>query len=162
MVLLLKGIAPPSQLPATIAKRGRKCYITPAFSGSRTPSAGKKSEVATSALPSRGSPTKGTRSKWARKRAEMLHHPCILGGPQTNGNKIRNGRLNPAFWGTHKWAEMLPQPCFLRDTHQRGQKQSTKKKKFSNGDLDTTCGPVVCPYWGLNLGHPVPDALLYH
>ena len=96
---------------------------------SPTPIAGTKSEVATSPLPSRGSLTKGTRSKWAQKRAEMLHHPCILGGPQTNGDKIRIGCLNPAFWGTHKWAEMLPQPCFLSYTHQRGQKQSTKKTK---------------------------------
>ena len=37
---------------------------------------------ATSPLHSRGSPTKGTKSKWAHKWAEMLHHPCILGGPQ--------------------------------------------------------------------------------
>ena len=65
----------------------------------------------------------------AQKWAEMLHHPSILGGPQTNGDKIRIGCLNPAFWGTHKWAEMLRQPCFLRDTQQRGQKQSTKKTK---------------------------------
>ena len=129
--------------------------------GSPTPSAGTKLEVATSPLPSRGSPTKGTRSKWAQKRAEMLHHPCILGGPQTNGDKIRIGRLNPAFWGTHKWAEMLPQPCFLRDTHQRRRKQSTKNF-FSNGVLDPTCGPVVCPCWGLNLGLPAVEALLYH
>ena len=93
------------------AKRGEKIrsgYLTPAFSGvpnkgdkikvgleeggnatsalhsrgSPTPSAGRKSEVATSPVPSRGSPTKGTKSKWAHKRAEMLHHPCILGGPQ--------------------------------------------------------------------------------
>ena len=62
----------------------------------------------------------------------MLHHPCILGDPQTNGDKIRIGCLNPSFWGTHKWAEMLRQPCFLRDTQQRGQKQSTKKIKTKN------------------------------
>ena len=133
-------------------KRGRKCYITPAFSGvpnakrgdkirsgcltpafSGVPNKGDKIKVgpkeggnATSPLHSRGSPTKGTKSKWAQKRAEMLHRPCILGGPQTNGDNIRIGCLNPAFWGTHKWAEMLRQPCFLRDTQQRGQKQSTK------------------------------------
>ena len=198
MVLLFKGIAPPSQFPATIGsgapprpnhacfqgrargqnqkwlphpcrlggpqrsgqdqsgpKRGRKCYITPAFSGvpnakrgdkirsgyltpavsgvpnkgdkikvgpkeggnatsplhspgSPTPSAGTKSEVATSPLPSRGSPTKGTRSKWAQKRAEMLHHPCILGGPQQRGQNQsgpKRGRrcyITPAFSGVPK------------------------------------------------------------
>ena len=31
----------------------------------------------------------------AQKWAEMLHHPSILGGPQTNGDKIRIGCLNP-------------------------------------------------------------------
>ena len=125
--------------------------------GSPTPSAGRKSEVATSPLPSRGSPTKGTKSKRAQKRAEMLHHPRILGGPQTNGDKIRIGCLNPAFWGTHKWAEMLRQPCFLRDTQQRGQKQSTKKtkkqkQKISHGVLDPAYSPADCPHWGLNPG----------
>ena len=68
-------------------KRGRKCYVTPAFSG--VPNKGDKIKAgpkeggnATSPLHSRGSPTKGTKSKRAQKRAEMLHHPCILGDPQ--------------------------------------------------------------------------------
>ena len=64
MVLLFKGIAPPVQFPATIA------------SGA---------PPATSPLHSRGSPTKGTKSKRAQKRAEMLHYPSILGGPQQRG-----------------------------------------------------------------------------
>ena len=29
----------------------------------------------------------------AQKRAEMLRHPCILGGPQTKGDKIRSQNL---------------------------------------------------------------------
>ena len=33
----------------------------------------------------------------AKKRAEMLPHPCILENPQTKGNKIRKGYLTPAF-----------------------------------------------------------------
>ena len=71
-------------------KRGQKCYITPAFSG--VPNRGDKIKAgpkegrnATSPLHSRGSRTKGTKSKRAQKRAEMLHHPCILGGPQQRG-----------------------------------------------------------------------------
>ena len=44
-----------------------------------------------------------------------------------NGDKIRIGRLNPPLWWAHRWAEMLRQPCFLGDTQQRGQNQSTKK-----------------------------------
>ena len=93
----------------------------------RNPLEERGGRVCTSPLHSRGSPTKGTKSKRAQKRAEMLHHPCILGDPQTNGDKIRIGCLNPAFWGAHKWAEMLRQPCFLRDPQQRGQNQSTEK-----------------------------------
>ena len=42
----------------------------------------KEGRHSTSPLHSRASPTKGTKSKEAQKRAEMLHHPCILGEPQ--------------------------------------------------------------------------------
>ena len=59
----------------------------------------------------------------------MLHHPCILGDPQTKGDKIRIGCLTPTFWGAHKWVEMLRHPCILGDPQQRGQNQSTKKTK---------------------------------
>ena len=69
---------------------GRKCYISPAFSG--VPKRGDKVNAgqqvggsATSPLRSRGSPNKGTKSKVAHKWAEVLHHPCILGGPRTRG-----------------------------------------------------------------------------
>ena len=72
-------------------------------------------EYATSPLHSRGSPTKGTKSKWAHKWAEMLHHPCILGGPQRKGDKIR-------IDGAHKWAEMLHHPCILGDPQKEGDK----------------------------------------
>ena len=111
------------------------------------------------------SPTKGTKSKRARKRAEMLHHPCILGGPQTNGEKIRIGCLNPAFWVAHKWAEMLCQPCFLGDPQQTGQNQSTKKtkksKKFPMAPLILPIARQTAPagVWTQNLS--VAEALLY-
>ena len=87
---------------------GRKCYITPAFSG--VPKQGDKVNggpqvggSATSPLRSRGSPNKGTKSKVAHKWAEVLHHPCILGGPQTRGQRQwwptsgRNCYITPAF-----------------------------------------------------------------
>ena len=51
----------------------------------------------------------------------MLHHPCILGGPQRNGDKIRIG-------GAHKWAEMLHHPCILG-----GPQQSNKGDKIKVG-----------------------------
>ena len=63
------------------------------------------------------------------KWAEMLHHPFILGDPQTKGDKIRIGCLTPAFWGAHKWEEMLRHPYILDDPQQRGQNQSRKINK---------------------------------
>ena len=47
-------------------------------------------------------------------RAEVLCHPCILGDPQTKGDKI-SGCLTPTFSGAQKRAEMLRQPCILGD-----------------------------------------------
>ena len=79
-----------SPLPSRVPKRGRKCYITPAFSG--VPNKGEQNE------------------KW-------LPHPCLLGGPKeggnatsplnsrgtpTKGNKIRYGCLTLAFSGGPK------------------------------------------------------------
>ena len=72
-------------------------------------------EEETSPLHSRGSPTKGTKSKRAHKWAETLHHPCILGDPQRKQDKIRIG-------GAHKWAEMLHHPWFLGDPQRKGDK----------------------------------------
>ena len=95
-------------------KRGRKSYITPAFLGIRNkgdkinvgPKAGRKEGGnATSLLHSRGSPTNETKSKRAEKSSAMLHHPCILGGPeQTTQNQSgpKRGRkcyITPAFYG---------------------------------------------------------------
>ena len=69
---------------------GRKCYITLAFSGvpkqdDRVKGGPQVGGGATSPLRSRGSPNNGTKSKVAHKWAEVLHHPCVLGGPQTRG-----------------------------------------------------------------------------
>ena len=47
---------------------GQKCYIIPAFSGS---------------------PNNRPKSKVAHKWAEVLHHPCVLRGPQTRGKGQR-------------------------------------------------------------------------
>ena len=81
-----------SPLPSWGRKRGRKCYVTPAFSGINNK--GEQNE------------------KW-------LTHPCLLGGPkegknamsplhyrasQTKGNKIRRGYLTLAFLGAQKRA----------------------------------------------------------
>ena len=87
---------------------GRKCYITPAFSG--VPKQGDKVNggpqvggAATSPMRSQGSPNTGRKSMVDHKWAEVLHHPCIFGGPQTRGQSQRwptSGRkcyITPAF-----------------------------------------------------------------
>ena len=52
----------------------------------------------------------------------MLHHPCILGDPQTKGDKIRIGCLTPGFSGAQKRAEMLRHHCLLGDPQTKGDK----------------------------------------
>ena len=52
----------------------------------------------------------------------MLRHPCILGDPQTKGDKIRIAYLTPAFSGAQKRAEMLRHPCILGDPQTKGDK----------------------------------------
>ena len=61
-----------STLPFGRPKRGRKCYATLHSRGSPTPSAGTK--ITSGCLTPACSR--------AQKKAEMLHQPCILGGPQ--------------------------------------------------------------------------------
>ena len=51
-----------------------------------------------------------------------VHHPCILGGTQTNGDQIRIGCLTPAFSGAQPRAEMLHRPCILGDPQTKGDK----------------------------------------
>ena len=105
---------------------------TPALSGGL-----KEGGNATSALHSRGSPTPSVGSKSrsgclthdllaAQKRAEMLCHPCILGGPhrQAQGAQAKvlpdKGEQNekrlphPCLVGAQNRTEMLPHPCIIR------------------------------------------------
>ena len=72
----------------------------------------------------------------------MLHHPCILGDPQTKGGKIRIGYV----LGGQKWAEMLHHAYILGGPQQRGQNQSTKKKQRKNLNFFFYC--VLVPAWG--------------
>ena len=69
LVVTLDAPIPPYQSDPT--KRGRKCYAAPTFSGSPTPSAEITIRIGYLARAFSG----------AQKRAEMLRHPCILGGP---------------------------------------------------------------------------------
>ena len=72
-----------SLLPSRGPKKGRKCYVTPAFSGIRKAKCGEQNQ--------KWSPAKGKKIKSGyltpsfsgpKKRVEMLRHPCILGDPQ--------------------------------------------------------------------------------
>ena len=123
---------------------GRKCYITPAFLG--VPKQGDKvkggpqvGRIATSRLRSWGSPNQGTKSKVAHRWVELLHHPCLLGGPK-QGDKVKGppqvGRIATSplpSWGSpnkgtkskvaHKWAEVLHHACVLGGPQARGQSQ---------------------------------------
>ena len=94
-----------ASLPSWGPKRGRKCYVTLAFSGVPNAKRGEQNQ------------------KW-------LPHPCLLGGPKEGGNatsppyargsptpsagsKIRRGCRTLAFSGAQKRAEMLRNPCIL-------------------------------------------------
>ena len=61
-----------SPLPSRGPKRGRNCYVTPAFSGIPNAKRGEKIRSGYLTLAFSG----------AQKRAEVLHNLCILGGPQ--------------------------------------------------------------------------------
>ena len=104
-----------SPLPSVGSKRGRKCYVTPTFSGvpnvkhgeqnqkwsptkgnkirSGPQQRGTKSEVATSPLPSR-----------AQKRAEMLRHPYILRGPQRQARGAKSEVVPNKGEQNQKWS----------------------------------------------------------
>ena len=96
--------------------KGRKRYITLAFStvlqkgdkveggpqvggsgtsrvrdlpGEKVKGGPQMGRTATSPLRSRGCPQKGTETKVAHERAEVLHQPGVLGGPKTRGQKKR-------------------------------------------------------------------------
>ena len=122
-----------SPLPSRGPKRGRKCYVTPAFL-----QASNKRDIIRS-----GYLTPATLE--AQKRAEVLRNPCILGGPRQKGqevaisplpswgpkrgrkcyitpafsrvphkvNKIRSGCLTPAFWGVKRGRKCYLTPAFL-------------------------------------------------
>ena len=107
---------PPSRGP----KRGRHCYVTPAFSGGPNPKSrdkirsgyltlaltGTQKRAATSVVPSR-EPTRG------RNRSV---NPAFSGLPNAkNRDKMKRGYLTLAFSRAKKRAQLLPNPCILRD-----------------------------------------------
>ena len=84
----------------------------------------------------------------------MLRHSCILGDPQTKGDKIRSGCLTPAFSGAQKRAEVLRHPCILGDPLQRGTKSELAASPIGVGIGNS---PKSCPARTLRANAP-PDA----
>ena len=119
---------------ATWPTCGQSGYITPAVLGVPNAQHGDNNEkwllgphvgkVATSPLPSWGSPTlnAGTTMRngyLAHMWAKWLHHPCRLGVPNARaGTTMRNGYL------THMWAKWLHHPCPLG-----GPQRSTRREQ---------------------------------
>ena len=137
----------------------------------------KPGRSAMSPLNSRGSATKGNKIRigclchafsGAEKWAEVLPHPCILGGRQKSGTKSelaasatpsqgpKRGRkcyVTPAFWGVPNKGEQkqnwLPRPCLLRGPkvggsatsplHSRGPQQRGAKSELAASAM---------PSWG--------------
>ena len=122
-----------SPLPSRGPKRGWSCYAYRHCKGS--PTKGKKSEAATSPLPSRGSPKPN-----AGQESELGTSPLPSRGPKRGwacyatpafsrvpnakrGDKIRSGCLALAFSGAQKRAKWRHNPCILGGPQQEGQKQ---------------------------------------
>ena len=124
-----------SHLPSRGPKRGQKCYITPAFSGVPKAKSGEQNQKwlphpyllggpkegrnAASPLHSRGPTTPSAGNKirngylsptfsGAQMRVEVLHHPCILGGPQC---QERGTKLEVAFWAVPSRGPKRGQKC---------------------------------------------------
>ena len=77
-----------TRLPCHGPEKGHKCDVTPAFS--RIPNA-KRGEQYQKCFPTKGNKIRSAcltpAFSGAQKRAEMLRHLCILGGPQHRGAK---------------------------------------------------------------------------
>ena len=125
-----------SPLPSRGSKRGRKCYVTRAFSGIANQGeinqkwlpkpcllgSPKEGGSAVSLLRSRGSPTKGSKIRsgcltaafpGAQKSGRIRYAtPAFLRVPNKR-EKIRIGYLTTAFSGAHRWADLLRSPCIL-------------------------------------------------
>ena len=83
----------------------------------------------------------------------MLHHPCILRDPQTNGDKIRIGCLTPALWGPTSGRKCYVNLAFsgilnIGDKIKALKTQKKKKAKISHSVLDPACSPADCPPLG--------------
>ena len=151
---MFKGIAPPSQFPATIAsgappRPNHACFDEGVHACFET-------------LGTRGGGGFATR---ALRFFQCYITPAFSRVPN-KGDKIRIGCLTLAFSGAQKRAEMLHNPCILGGLQQRGQNQSTRKrekkiKNFCSCVSNPASGPADCPHWGLHPFRSAAETLLY-
>ena len=138
-------------MPSGWPPKGRKCYVTPAFSGvpnkdnnkaernqnwlpqSWLLGSPKVGASATSSLHSRGSPTKGSKIRigclshafsGAQKWAEVLCHPCIQGGPQQRGTKSERAASTMPSRGPKSGRNYYITPAFPEVPSQAEQNQN--------------------------------------
>ena len=90
-------------MPSRWPKRGRNCYLTPAFSGVPDAKRGEKIRVGYLTDVFLG----------AQKGTELLRNRCVLKVPQSKGHKIIIGYLTPTISGAQKGTELLRDPCIL-------------------------------------------------
>ena len=153
-----------STLPSRGTRRGRKCYVTPAFSGVPNAKRGKENQ--------KWSPTKGNKigggcltPAFSRgpKRVQMLRHPCIVGGPQ---RQARGGKLEVVpNKGEQNW-KWLPRPCLLEGPqeggnatsplHSRGSPTPSAGRKIRSGPQQRgtklEVAASLVPSWGPSRG----------
>ena len=100
-----------SPLPSRGPKRRRKCYFTPAFLGIANANCSEQNQ--------KWPHTKGNKItsgcltpafSGGQKRAEMLHHPCILGDPQRQARGAKSEVAPNKGEQNQKW---LSHPCLL-------------------------------------------------
>ena len=111
-----------SPLPSCGPKRGRKCHVTPAFSGipnakctesNEKCSPTKENKIRSGCLTPASSGPKGGWTCYVTFALEKIPH---------KGEKIKSGCLTLAFWGAQRWAETLRHVCILENPPQRGTK----------------------------------------
>ena len=144
-----------SPLPSRGPKRGRKCYVTPTFSG--VPKQGDKIRIGciTSAF------------SRAQKRGKVLRNPYVLGGPQTRGHN-QKWPPHPCLLGVPKEGENAIQSLHSRRSPTKGTKSEVKIHAKGNNDAPSIskygslvrpgylhcakCAPLVHPlkghWWG--------------
>ena len=94
-----------SPLPSQGPKRGRNCYVTPAFSG--IPNAKRREKIRSGYLTPAFS--------GAQKKAEMLRDRGILGDPQRQARGKKQ-----------KWAELLRNPCIFGGPQRQARGENQK------------------------------------